>query len=185
GALADVAEARLRDVQVAITAEVARAYFELRGAQEQLEVARRNAENQRHTFELTQERLAAGRGSAFDTERAQAQLSSTLASIPAREAQVAAAQYRIGTLVGRSPTDVARELEQTGPHPGTGEGGGGRGAGTGGRRPRAVRSGRPRRDGGHRDEPRPVSRGPAPGGTAPGGECRERARGRAGAPAIP
>src|SRR5207244_4800444 len=50
---------------------------------------------------------------AFDTERAQAQLSSTLASIPAREAQVAAAQYRIGTLVGRSPTEVARELEQT------------------------------------------------------------------------
>src|SRR5437867_8526014 len=117
GALADVAEASLRDVQVAMTAEVARAYFELRGAQEQLEVARRNAENQRHTFELTQDRLAAGRGSAFDTERAQAQLSSTLASIPAREAQVAAAQYRIGTLVGRSPTDVARELEQTGPLP--------------------------------------------------------------------
>src|SRR5439155_695783 len=161
GALADVAEASLRDVQVAMTAEVARAYFELRGAQEQLEVARRNAENQRHTFELTQERLAAGRGSAFDTERAQAQLSSTLASIPAREAQVA------------------------GPQPGTGEGGGGRGAGTGGRRPRAVRSRRPRRDGGHRDEPRPVSRGPAPGGTAPGGECRERARGRAGAPPVP
>src|SRR5207249_1482799 len=42
-----------------------------------------------------------------------AELSSTLASIPAREAQVAAAQYRIGTLVGRSPTEVARELEQT------------------------------------------------------------------------
>ena len=117
GALADVAEESLRDVQVTMSAEVARAYFELRGAQEQLEVARRNAENQRHTFELTQERLAAGRGSAFDTERAQAQLSSTLASIPAREAQVSAAQYRIGTLVGRSPTEVARELEQTGPLP--------------------------------------------------------------------
>src|SRR2546422_4737461 len=113
GALADVAQEDLRDVQVTLTAEVARAYFELRGAQEQLEVARQNADNQRRTFDLTRERLDAGRGSAFDTERAQAQLSSTLASIPAREAQVAAAQYRIGTLVGRSPTEVARELEQT------------------------------------------------------------------------
>src|SRR5207249_707780 len=112
GALADVAQEDLRDVQVSLTAEVARAYFELRGAQEQLLVAQRNAENQRHTFDLTKERLDAGRGSAFDTERAQAQLSSTLASIPAREAQVAAAQYRIGTLVGRSPTEGARELEQ-------------------------------------------------------------------------
>src|SRR5439155_654110 len=91
-------------------AELARAYFELRGAQEQLAVARRNADNQRRTFELTRQRLDAGRGSAFDTERAQAQLSSTLASIPAREAQVAAAQYRVGTLVGRSPSEVAREL---------------------------------------------------------------------------
>src|SRR5712664_2570548 len=117
GALADVAQEDLRDVQVSLTAEVARAYFELRGAQEQLEVARRNAENQRRTFDLTKQRLDAGRGSSFDTERAQAQLSSTLASIPAREAQVAAAQYRIGTLVGRAPTEVARELEQIGQLP--------------------------------------------------------------------
>src|SRR5947208_1760089 len=117
GGTTDVCETGQRDVQVDMTEEVAHAYYELRGEQEKLEVDRRNAENQRHTFELTQERLAAGRGSAFDTERAQAQLSSTLASIPAREAQVAAAQYRIGTLVGRSPTDVARELEQTGPLP--------------------------------------------------------------------
>jgi len=84
GALADVAQEDLRDVQVTLTAEVARAYFELRGAQEQLDVARQNAENQRRTFDLTRERLDAGRGSAFDTERAQAQLSSTLASIPVR-----------------------------------------------------------------------------------------------------
>src|ERR1041385_7498699 len=113
GALADVAQEDLRDLRVSLPAEVARAYCELRGAQEQLLVARRNAENQRYTFDLTKQRLDAGRGSAFDTERAQAQLSSTLASIPAREAQVATAQYRIGTLVGRSPTEVARELEQT------------------------------------------------------------------------
>src|SRR5438477_11824212 len=112
GALVGVAQEELRDVQVSFTAELARAYFELRGAQEQLLVARQNAENQRRTFDLTRERLEAGRGSSFDTERAQAQLSSTLASIPAREAQVAAAQYRIGTLVGRSPSEVARELEQ-------------------------------------------------------------------------
>src|SRR5207249_3583917 len=76
GALVGVAQEELRDVQVTFTAELARAYFELRGAQEQLEVARRNADNQRRTFELTRQRLDAGRGSAFDTERAQAQLSS-------------------------------------------------------------------------------------------------------------
>jgi NodT family efflux transporter outer membrane factor (OMF) lipoprotein len=117
GALVGVAEEDLRNIQVTLTAEVARAYFVLRGAQEQLEIARRNAENQRHTFDVTKQRLEAGRGSAFDTERAQAQLSSTLASIPAREAAVAEAQYRIGVLVGRSPTMVAEELAQPGGFP--------------------------------------------------------------------
>jgi len=117
GALVGASEEDLRSVQVAFTAEVARAYFELRGAQQQLEVARHSAENQERTVAITRERLAAGRGSPFDTERAQAQLSSTLAIIPAREADVAAAQYRIGTLVGRSPTEVARELDDPGPLP--------------------------------------------------------------------
>ena len=117
GALVDVAQEQQRDVQVTLEAQLASAYFQLRGAQEQLQVARQNAANQRKTLELTQQRASAGRGSAFDTERAQAQLSSTLAIIPAREAQVAAAQYHIGTLVGRSPTQVAQELDQAAPLP--------------------------------------------------------------------
>src|SRR5207247_1006338 len=117
GALVGVAQEELRDVQVSLTAELARTYFELRGAQEQLAVARQNAENQRRTFEVARVRAEAGRGSAFDTERAQAQLSITLASIPAHEAQVAAAQYRIGVLVGRPPAAVAAELERPGQIP--------------------------------------------------------------------
>src|SRR5216117_785369 len=117
GALVSVAQEELRDVQVSLTAELARTYFELRGAQEQLAVARQNAENQRRTFEVARVRADAGRGSAFDTERAQALLSTTLASIPAHEAQVAAAQYRIGVLVGRPPAAVAAELDPPGQIP--------------------------------------------------------------------
>jgi len=117
GALVGVAQEELRDVQVSLTAELARTYFELRGAQEQLAVARQNAENQRRTFEVARVRADAGRGSAFDTERAQALLSLTLASIPAHEAQVAAAQYRIGVLVGRPPAAVAAELDPPGQIP--------------------------------------------------------------------
>jgi multidrug efflux system outer membrane protein len=112
GALLGAAEEDLRDIRVSLAAELARVYFELRGAQEQLAVAQRNGENQRRTLQLTRQRLDAGRGTAFDTERAQAQLSITLASVPRFEAQVAAAQYRIGVLVGRPPAGVARELEQ-------------------------------------------------------------------------
>jgi len=117
GAFLAAAREDLRDVQVSLSAEVARAYFDLRGAEEQLAVARDNAENQRRTLEVTRERLDAGRGTAFDTERAQAQLSLTLASIPTLVGRVEAAKYQIGVLVGRPPEAVAEELVPAGTLP--------------------------------------------------------------------
>ncbi|HUQ84099.1 MAG TPA: TolC family protein, partial [Gemmatimonadaceae bacterium] len=103
GTLAASAEHGLRDVQISLAAEVARTYFELRGAEQQLAVARRNAENQRRTVSLTEDRLAAGRGNAFDTERAKSVLQLTLAAIPIVESQIAADQNRVATLLGRAP----------------------------------------------------------------------------------
>jgi NodT family efflux transporter outer membrane factor (OMF) lipoprotein len=85
---------------------VARAYFDLRGVQERLAVAERNAENQGRTLALTEMRLAAGRGTDFDAERARAQLSFTLAQVPTLEAEVAAARYRVAVLVGRAPHEL-------------------------------------------------------------------------------
>ncbi|HET7040181.1 MAG TPA: TolC family protein [Gemmatimonadales bacterium] len=112
GALVASAEEDLRDVQVLLAAELARAYFELRGAEERLTTARQNADNQQRTLALTEERLNAGRGSAFDSERARAQLNLTLAVIPPLEAAVAAAGYRIAVLLGRTPESVVPELGQ-------------------------------------------------------------------------
>lgn len=104
------AEADVHDTGVLVAAEVARAYFDLRGAEDRLAVAQRNAENQRSTLELTQDRLELGYGSALDTERAQAQLSATLASIPALEAEIAASKHRLAVLLGRSPGSLTEEL---------------------------------------------------------------------------
>jgi NodT family efflux transporter outer membrane factor (OMF) lipoprotein len=106
GTLAASAEHSLKDVQVTLAAEVARTYFELRGAEQQLAVARRNAENQRRTVSLTEDRLTAGRGTAFDTERAKSVLQLTLAAIPTIEARIAADRNRIATLVGRAPNTL-------------------------------------------------------------------------------
>jgi NodT family efflux transporter outer membrane factor (OMF) lipoprotein len=103
GALVASAEHALEDVQVSLAAEVARSYFELRGAERLLVVARRNAENQARTVALTQDRLAAGRGTAFDTERARSVLQLTLAGVPAIESQIAANRHHLATLLGRTP----------------------------------------------------------------------------------
>ncbi|AHG88215.1 RND efflux system, outer membrane lipoprotein, NodT family [Gemmatirosa kalamazoonensis] len=106
-ALADAAGEDLRDVRVLLTAEVADAYFDLRGAQDRLAVARRNAENQRGTLDLTVQRLEGGRGTELDTERARAQLATTLAEVPTLEAAVDAARYRLGVLTARDASTLA------------------------------------------------------------------------------
>jgi outer membrane protein TolC len=116
-ALLGSAREDLRDVQILLTAEPGWRLLRPARRPDQLAVAQRNAENQRRSLEVTQQRLDAGRGTAFDTERARAQLSSTLAAIPSLEARVAGAQYRIGVLVGRPPAAVAGELEAAGPMP--------------------------------------------------------------------
>jgi len=92
----------LDDVSLSVMAEVARSYFELRGVQRQLAVSLRSAENQRRIVKLTEERLAAGRGTAFDTERAKSALFLTLAAAPVLETQIALQRQRIAELLGRT-----------------------------------------------------------------------------------
>ena len=106
GALIGAAEENVADAQVLLSAELAGAYFDLRGAQDRLQVARRNAENQQHTLDVTLQRLEAGRGNEFDSERARAQLNSTLAGIPTLESSIAAIEHRIAVLVGRPATGL-------------------------------------------------------------------------------
>jgi multidrug efflux system outer membrane protein len=104
------AEYSVDDVQLSVAAEVARGYFELRGAQRQLAVSLRNAENQRRIVKLTEERLAAGRGTAFDTERAKSALYLTLAATPTLESQIAIQQQRIAVLIARTPGTLPSAL---------------------------------------------------------------------------
>lgn len=114
---ADASAADLAALQVAIAGEVARNYFVLRGLQMQLQVAIGNADNQRGSLELVQARLDAGRGTAFDTARARAQVESTRARVPALEAELAATAHRIAVLTGREPTVLLQPLAATTPLP--------------------------------------------------------------------
>jgi outer membrane protein, multidrug efflux system len=108
-------EADRRDVLVSLMAEVARNYFELRGTQNELEVARRNAENQLETSDIAEAKLKAGRTSELDTTRSKAQLNATLALIPPLEAAVKRAIYRLSVLTGQEPAGLEPEL--SGPQP--------------------------------------------------------------------
>ena len=116
-ALVQAAEAEFYDTQVTVTAEVARNYFELRGAQQRLAVARRNAVNQEESLRITTARLDAGRGTQLDVSRAQAQLSATRATIPDLEAAVRVAVLRLGVLVGKAPDALVGRLADAKPLP--------------------------------------------------------------------
>jgi multidrug efflux system outer membrane protein len=69
-------------------------------------VAHRNADNQQRTLDLTEARLAAGRGMELDVERARGQLAFTLAAVPALQAEVEAAEHRIAVLLGRTRQEI-------------------------------------------------------------------------------
>lgn len=108
---AEAAASDLGALQVVVAAEVAQAYFDLRGRQAQLAVAGHNADNQASSLDLVTARLDAGQGTEFDTERARAQLESTRARIPALRAEEAILMHRIAVLTGHQPGTLIEELE--------------------------------------------------------------------------
>ncbi len=111
------AEATRLDVLVSVTAEVARNYLELRGLQNQLAVARRNADVQTETLKITQSRLVGGRGTDFDVSRSRSLLNLTLSTIPPLKAGILKAIHRIAVLVGQQPTTLTTELSVPAPLP--------------------------------------------------------------------
>jgi multidrug efflux system outer membrane protein len=83
-------QAALRDAQVSLLAEVARNYFELRGSQLRLDIARRDIDNQRQTVHLTVVRLEAGTGAEQDVASANARLSAVQAQLPLLQTRASA-----------------------------------------------------------------------------------------------
>ena len=113
------AQASLQDTWISLIAEMARNYFELRGEQNQLAVARENAQNQQETLDLTVSKLNAGRATELDTARARAQLNSTLAAIPPLEAGVKHSIYRLAVLSGAAARRFGRRAGPVGADPGS------------------------------------------------------------------
>jgi outer membrane protein, multidrug efflux system len=102
--------ANLHDAQVSVIAEVARNYFELRGEQTQLAVARGNVKNQQQVLALAEAQREAGSGTDLDVARAQSQLSTTLSTIGPLEAAVSRSIHRLGVLTGRDPDALTDAL---------------------------------------------------------------------------
>jgi outer membrane protein, multidrug efflux system len=104
--------------QLAVAADVARAYFELQGTLQRLQVAEESLKTQRAALDLVQARLAAGRGTALDSERAKALVLGTEASVPALQLQAVLLRQRLAVLAGQPPQALATRLAAARPLPG-------------------------------------------------------------------
>jgi multidrug efflux system outer membrane protein len=107
---AQASEADARGAQVAVAAEVARNYFELRGAQARRAVAEANAGAQRETLRLTQVRFDIGRGDPVDVDSARARLNAIEATAPEFVTAEARAKHRLAVLLGLRPGALDAEL---------------------------------------------------------------------------
>jgi len=103
-------QAGLEDATVTVAAEVARNYFELRGTQRRLSVARENLSREQQSLELTELREQAGRGAELDVARSRARLKATAATIPPLEAAEKQSGYRLAVLLGQRPGSLEAEL---------------------------------------------------------------------------
>ncbi len=100
-----------RDVQVSLYAEVAANYTDIRALQTRLDLANQNADAQRESLGLTQDRFDAGLTSALDVAQAEQNLAQTESTIPQLEGQLNAALNRIAVLMGQHPGALDERLE--------------------------------------------------------------------------
>ncbi len=101
----------LVDAQVTVAAEVARNYFELRGSQKRIAVARQTLLNLRDTQRLTEARWELGAGSELDVQSSRARLKAIEADIPLLEVAEVQSRHRLAVLVGQRPEALDELLQ--------------------------------------------------------------------------
>ncbi len=108
---AEASQAALDLARVAVAADVARSYVEACANGHELAVAQHTVDLQAKSLAVTQKLVKAGRGTAIDVTRAQAQLDLSRASIPSFESHRRAALYKLATLTGKPPAEFPKAVE--------------------------------------------------------------------------
>lgn len=92
-----------RDALVAVAAEIARNYLELRLAQQEQSLITANIARQAEMLGMTRTRKTYGEASNFEIEQEKAALANLQAQLPAKIAQERGSMYRLDVLTGQPP----------------------------------------------------------------------------------
>ncbi|WP_434647568.1 efflux transporter outer membrane subunit [Pseudomonas sp. D1-2] len=104
-------------VRVALAAEVARTYLQLRGTQAQLDIARQNQAVAERTLALAESRERNGVATRFETSSARAQLATVKALLPELAQRRNAQMNALALLMGEQPRALDAQLRQAMPLP--------------------------------------------------------------------
>ncbi len=100
-------EAR-RGVLLTLVSDVAAAYFQLLELDSELAIARQSSETYDRTLNLFTQRYEQGTDTRLSTDRAQAALQSSVATIARLDRQIVQQENAISVLLGRNPEAIAR-----------------------------------------------------------------------------
>jgi NodT family efflux transporter outer membrane factor (OMF) lipoprotein len=95
---------------VMLTSEVARSYIEYRSYQNQIQITQSNLNAQQHILALTEKLYEEGVGTRHEVVRARALTETTMAQIPALEAQIVVSLRQLEILLGVVPGSLQAEL---------------------------------------------------------------------------
>lgn len=107
----------LRNIKVAITAEVANTYFQLKTAQEKLRIAKNNLALQRDIYQTVQQKYEAGIADTAAYNQARYVVETTKALIPQLEYQIEAYKNALAALVGTLPDQLPVTIADGGKNP--------------------------------------------------------------------
>ncbi len=113
----EAAEENKRDVMIAILAEVARNYFEVRGLQKRIAVTEHNIELFKEVEGMAEARVEQGVVTELDLASARGERESAESTLPNLQADMAAGIYRLSVLTGQVPETYLDVLERHAPLP--------------------------------------------------------------------
>jgi multidrug efflux system outer membrane protein len=107
GADAEQSDALLRSVQLALQADVAQNYFNLRELDSELEVYTRTVTLREQTLELAQHRFDEGDTSELDVARAKSELATARSDAMTAQRLRASSEHSLAVLLGRAPAQFS------------------------------------------------------------------------------
>ncbi len=110
-ARAEASAADLEQVRIVAVAELARNYYEMRGAEQRIAVTRRTLDSLRQSLRVTEAQVQTGRGLEGDLASAQANLATTESELPVLETTRRQAAYRVAVLAGLRPGELEPMLQ--------------------------------------------------------------------------